>query len=63
MIFDNHNTNVENWSEIHPGTCIDGASELFYWLLLVTPKPPFSMYHFEIKTLYPILHLEKNDAC
>ena len=29
MIFDNHNTNVENWSEMYPDTCIDRASELF----------------------------------
>ena len=34
---------------MHPVTCIDGTSELFYWMLLVPPKPPFSMYHFEIK--------------
>ena len=28
---------------------IDGASELFYWILLVTLKQPLSMYHFQIK--------------
>ena len=43
MIFDNHKKNVENLSEMHPGTGIDGASELFYEMLLVTPKPPFSI--------------------
>ena len=34
---------------MHPGTCIDEASELFRSMLLVTPKPPFNMYHFKIK--------------
>ena len=59
MVFDNHNANVENWSEIHPrSTWIDGASELFYWMLLVTKKTPFSMYHFEIK-LYTQLSIWK----
>ena len=45
---------IEMWrtglSEMHPDTCIDEAIELFYWMSLVTPKPHFCMYHFEIKT-------------
>ena len=48
-----HYKSLGNWSEMHPCTCIDGVSELFYWMLLVTPKPPFRMYHFEIKLYIP----------
>ena len=40
-------TNLANWSEIHPGICIDEASEVFYLLLFVTTKPHFSLYHCE----------------